>query len=248
MQLTFDIGDSSAPKGHALVYFRGAVHPGKVFATYLVVFPLKINIAKYVPPFLASSLGGAAMGEISSFPMPPAPEEVESYDWLVRLAKARSDDLIFGGNLGNFDVAVAIQTVGEIAQEYTDMWDQHNKAQNAAVVTPAIEKGTAFNEVMFGLLSERDKLGELSRLLVRLRFAVESRDKLMEGDVEEEMRLLGRYLPEEYKIERIAYWAKDSSDKGARLAQLYVDRCYGLSDKDQARIGKSEQDILSLES
>jgi hypothetical protein len=248
MQLTFDIGDATTPKGHALVYFRGAVHPGKVFATYLVVFPLKINIAKYVPPFLASSLGGASMGEISSFPMPPAPEEVESYDWLVRLAKSRSDDLIFGGDLGNFDVAVAMQTVSEIAQRYTDMWDRHNKTQTAAAETPAVEKGTAFNEVMFGLLGERDKLGELSRLLVRLRFAVESRDRLMERDVEEEMRLLGRHLPEEYKIERVIHWAKDPSDKGARLAQLYVDRCYSLSDKDQSRIGNLEQEIQSLES
>jgi len=76
MDLIFDIGDSNRPKGHALVYFRDNLDSEKVYATYVVVFPLPVNIAKYVPPFLASTLGTASMADISSFPMPPVPEEV----------------------------------------------------------------------------------------------------------------------------------------------------------------------------
>ena len=37
MDLVFDRGDASAPKGHALLYFREASGVGKLYSTYVVV-------------------------------------------------------------------------------------------------------------------------------------------------------------------------------------------------------------------
>ena len=109
------------------------------------------------------------------------------------------------------------------------------------------EEGIDVNEVMFSLLSERDRLSELSKLVVKFRFAVEGSDHQMQRDVEGEMKTLGRYLPEDYKIDRLIEVGMDASAKGTRLAQLYVDRCYGLSEGNGDKVEHLEQEIKTLE-
>ena len=246
MELIFDLGNSSRPKGHALVYFRDSLYSDKVYATYVVVFPLPVNMSKYVPPFLASSLGGASLDDISSFPMPPVPEEVESYSRLTQLAQARDDDLIYCGTMSAGDVPAAMQNVSEVAQRYTEMWTEYSKSQVPAIAEPT-EEGVAVNEVMFSLLNERDRLGELSKLVVKFRFAVEGSDHQMQEDIEGEMKTLGRYLPDDYKIDRLMEVGMDASAKGTRLTQLYLDRCYSLSEGNGDKVQHLEQEIKTLE-
>ena len=55
MELTFERGDASRPAGHALLYFTTGM-PERVLATYLVVPPVELNLAKYMPPMFAASL------------------------------------------------------------------------------------------------------------------------------------------------------------------------------------------------
>src|ERR671938_591311 len=47
--LTFRAGDPDRPRGHALVFFRDADDPTAVWATYLVVTPIQMDLGKYVP-------------------------------------------------------------------------------------------------------------------------------------------------------------------------------------------------------
>ena len=247
MDLTFDIGDSNRPKGHALVYFRDNLDSEKVYATYVVVFPLPVNIAKYVPPFLASTLGTASMADISSFPMPPVPEEVESYERLTQLAEARHDDLIYGGTHSETDVPSAMQTIGEIAQQYSEIWTQFDGSQIAAAIGEPSDAGLGVSEVMYSLLGGRDRLNELSKLVVKFRYAVEGQDQEMRREIDNELRTLARFMPEEYQIGKLIDAAMDSSSRGTRLAQLYVDRCYGLSDDDSDKVEHLEREIRALE-
>ena len=79
MDLTFERGDPQHPKGHALVYFRVSTEPDKVYATYVITLPIKADLGKYVPPFLASHLGGMPLSDFSAFAMPPIPEPVRSH-------------------------------------------------------------------------------------------------------------------------------------------------------------------------
>ena len=51
MELNFEIGDPSQPRGHALLYFTDSSN-GQVFATYVVLLPITVDVSKYVPPFL----------------------------------------------------------------------------------------------------------------------------------------------------------------------------------------------------
>lgn len=246
MELVFEYGNSLEPKGHALIYFRDQVDPDRVYATYLVVFPLAVNISKYIPPFLASSLGGATMSEISSFPMPPVAEEVESYQRLVRLAESRSDDLLFGGTISGGGVASSVQAIGEISKRYTEIWNQFNEG-NMAAIEEAVDEGVGVAEVMYSLLSEKDRLNELATLLAKHRFAVEGNDAELKAEIEAEMKTLSQYMPERFKLEKLLEVVGDASVRCTRLAQLYVNRCYGLFADKTDEVADLDKEIAALE-
>jgi hypothetical protein len=248
MALEFEIGNPQKPRGHALVYFRDSMDSEKLYATYVVVFPLPVNIAKYVPPFLANSLGSASVAEISSFPMPPVPEDVESYERILQLAEARGDDLIYGGVHSPRDVAGGMQAVGEIAHEYSEIWSKFDESQRVPALEEPAEEGLSVSEVMYSLLGEKDRLNELSKLVVKFRYAVEGRDREMREEVSNELHILARFLPERYHVGKLIDAAEDSSSRGTRLAQLYLERCYGLSDEDAAKVEGLEREIRAMES
>src|SRR5690348_2177516 len=44
--LTFRAGDADRPRGHALVFFRDSAAADQVWATYLVVAPIKMDLGK----------------------------------------------------------------------------------------------------------------------------------------------------------------------------------------------------------
>ena len=97
MALDFERGDSANPGGHALVYFRAYDDESKIYATYLIVPPINIELAKYMPPMFASKISMTDVANVSSIPLPPVPEQVESLDLIMALAESRNDDLIYGG-------------------------------------------------------------------------------------------------------------------------------------------------------
>ena len=247
MDLNFEIGDSSNPRGHALVYFRGNLDSEKVYATYVVVFPLPVNISKYVPPFLASSLGSTSMADLSSFPMPPIPEEVESYLRLTQLSESRNDDLIYGGIHSETDIPAAMQMINDIAQAYTELWTEYDSDQSPHNTIDPNDEGLGVNEVMYSLLGEKDRLNELSKLVVKFRYALEGGDQELRKEVDGELRTLARFLPLDYQMPKLIDAAQDSSTRGTRLAQLYLERCYGLSDDDGDKVDNLDKEIKLLE-
>src|SRR5438094_7449997 len=120
--LTFRAGDPDRPRGHALVFFRDGDSPDQVWATYLVVAPIKMELGKYIPAAFASQLAGqlAAAGP-SAYPLPPVPERYEGgLDALERLAELRNDDLIDGGTLRMSDPLYALQPVTDIGAQYAE--------------------------------------------------------------------------------------------------------------------------------
>lgn len=258
MALTFEIGDPSAPKGHAIAYFRSGAD---VLATYVLVLPISMDMGKYLPPLLASQLGGMAgnlMGEgMGSFAAPPVPEQVESLDYLERLARVRGDDLVSGGTVVLGDVAAAMSEAAEVVQEYARLYDAHTKlataasaggpqatdAQPTALDAGADQGGGRVDHVLYELMTERDKLGELSKLVGTMRFATERDDGSLVAETDESIEALERLLPERYWTAKVRAAAKDTSENGAKLAQLYVERCYKLLDDDFAAVQLLEKRI-----
>ena len=263
MNLAFDQGNPQRPKGHALVYFRVSTEPDKVYATYVVTLPIQADLSKYVPPFLAAHLGSAPLSEFSAFAMPPVPEPVDSYQTLENLSRLRNDDLIYADSMFSFDLPRMMEAVTEAVQEYSSICAKFLEtatAQDAPAEAPVEETRPAelpdvpdedtsyqVNEVLFSLMSEGDKLTELSRLLGKLRFAQEGSDSGMASEATAEINSLGRYLPPEFRLSGLLAAAQDASQRGSRLAQLYLDRCFRLSAGDSGSAHDLEREIRSLE-
>ncbi len=269
MDIQFEIGDPRRPRGHALLYFRVDTEPDNLYGTYIVTWPITVDLTKYVPPFLASQLGSAGNQQLtnfSEFAMPPVPTLVEGgYDHFVRLANLRSDDLVYGGSMFSFDLMRMMESVSEAVQAYADAWAQSEGARptpgpagdaapagsvsttTAAVAAPADaaaeSDGMGVNEVLWSFMSEGDRLAEMARLVGRLRFAQEGSDASDISDITAEMTALGRQFPAEFNIGALLAAASDASSRGARLAQLYLDRCYGLSAGDAEQVRRLDVEI-----
>ncbi len=270
MDLIFDRGDPQNPKGHALLYFRMDTEPDTVYATYVVTLPVKSDLTKYVPPFLASHLGSLPLSDLSAFAMPPVPEAVGSYSELERLSQLREDDLVYGGNMFSFDLPRMMETATDAVQTYSSLCsdalamtgtpvegaaaavgDEPGQSQTPAPAPapePEEEPDDSYNvnEVLFSFMSESDKLGELSRLLGRLRFAVDGSDQATADEVGEEVTVLARHLPENFRVKDLLDVARDNSDKSSQLAKLYIDRCFRLSAGDAGAAKELEDQIQSL--
>ncbi|PKB83003.1 MAG: hypothetical protein BZY88_03355 [SAR202 cluster bacterium Io17-Chloro-G9] len=272
MDLTFERGDPQHPKGHALLYFRVSTEPDKVYATYVVTLPVKSDLTKYVPPFLASHLGSLPLSDFSAFAMPPVPEALDSYEELERMSRFRDDDLVFGDSMFSYDLPRMMEAVTDAVQTYSQLYaDQTGGAASIGSATPEVEDTRSLeatgsiplggettasdegrdtsldvNEVLLSFMSERDKLGELSRLLGKLRFAVEGQDTHEADEVAAEISALGRHLPENFQVPSLLAVAKDTSQQASRLAQLYLDRCFRLSDGDASSAADLDQQIRSI--
>ena len=262
MDLYFDRGDSNNPAGHALVYFRVDTEPDKVYASYVVTLPIKSDLTKFLPPFLASHLGALPLNDLSSFAMPPVPEPVDGFGELERLSMQRGDDLVYAGSMFSYDLPRMMESVTEAVSSYGELYSASGKsatvAGEAAVVEgeslPVAEEpeeevdgSLSVNEVLFSFMSESDKLSELSRLLGRLRFAVEGADSAAAAEVGDEIRALARHLPEEFQLANLLAVSQDTSERSSQLAKLYLDRCFRLSAGETAQAAELEEEIRRLQ-
>ena len=255
MDLTFDRGDNRRPKGHALVYFRVDTEPDRVYATYVVTLPVQVDLTKYVPPFLATHLGNLPQSELSAFAMPPVPEAVDSLLELQRLSELRNDDLVYGTSMFSFDLPRMMESVSVVVEAYSQLCAEYSKQATTQELSAPDDgaresEDTSYqvNEVLFSLMSESDKLAEVSRLLGKLRFAQDGQDTAMMVEVTEEITALARYLPQEFLVSSLLAAAQDASRNSSRLAQLYLDRCFRLSAGDSSSVRALEEQIQSLES
>ena len=260
MDLYFDRGREDSPSGHALLYFRVDTEPEKVYASYIVTLPIKADLTKYVPPFLASHLGALPLNDLSAFAMPPVPEALDGYEMLERLSQQRGDDLVYGGSMFSFDLPRLMEAVSDAVSKYAEMYSAAGKSAATAgevVSEPAgqpldepddaMDESFSVNEVLLSFMSEGDKLSELARLLGQLRFAVEGSDRAAADEVGEEIRALARHLPEEFQVSNLLVVAQDTSERSSQLAKLYLDRCFRLSAGDRGQAAELESEIRRLQ-
>ncbi len=250
MMLSFDRGDSRRPKGHALLYFRAWADPSALFATYLIVPPIAVEISKYIPPMFAAQfqqMGGAS--GVTVFPYPPIPERVEGYELLERLAAAREDDLISGGSVDASSPHNLLQATAEAAQQYFGDYSSYVESLTAAHPEPLPEASSLeVSEVLYGLMGERDRLAELAKLSGQLRYAVAGKDDRLAAEAVGELQRLGKFLAEKYRLEEVIQSARRPGPEGDRLTQLYLGRAYRLADEDYEAVRQLEAEIHQLKS
>jgi len=246
MSLSFEQGSQHQPRGHAILYFRSA---SDVMATYIIVLPLQVDFTKYIPPLMANQVKDAGLEQFSAFAMPPVPESVGSYEALEDLARNRGDDLIYGGAIPADDFMQSAQLVNEAVQSYAQIYREHIWTPQAGGTEQghSAAPGLSVGEVVYSLMSEQDKLSELTKLVGKTRFAVEGKDTHQLEETEAEMRTLARHLPDGFQVPRLIEAARLSLEQGPRLAELYLERCYKLRNEDYLGLKAVEEAIQGLE-
>ena len=254
MAITFERGSQDAPKGHAFVYVRGGGGADDVWASYIVMLPVSVDLAKYMPPFLLNQMGDASIQDMSAFAFPPAPEMMDGMAQLDALAEMRDDDVLYAGVCNTDDVPSMMMAVGDAVQAYSDAYNAALEQSGGAAMgtgggdSDALEGGGfAVNEVMYGLMSDADKLNELSTLVSKLRFAVDSGEDALIREAEADIGLLSRHLDFDHKTERIVSGVKRGDDNSRRLTMLYVQRCYCIVHEDYITLGQVEEQIAAIE-
>ena len=246
MDFTFERGSADNPRGHALIYFQNSRDAGELLATYLVVLPIQVDVSKYVPPFLMNQIGEVGAKELSAFAFPPAPELISGLDYIQDLAKAREDDIIFGGTISTMDVASLLGTVNDAVGWYAELCSDPTE-QPAVLEDHVDDDGLSVNDILYGLMSDQDKLSELTRLVGRLRDAVSSGDLALAGETRSEIMALGRHLPDSHEVSRLAEAAGSGGENAAKLASLYLQRCFHLMSEEYVELGQVEEDIRGME-
>ena len=164
------------------------------------------------------------------------------------LVAARGDDLLFGGDADASRVPDLLSSVNAIVQAYAQAYLAYAQslASRQPVWAPEGPSELGVTEVLYELMGDRDRLADLARLVAKLRFAVEGDDRAQIDEAESEVRTLAKYLPTEYDMGALLAAAKDPTRLGGELAQLYLERCYKLTDKDNDSLLVLEERIRAL--
>ncbi len=235
MNLIFERGDRDVPSGHALIYFRA--EDGAILATYVSVPPIPFNLGKFVPAFLAGAMEGLDLGSnMVTTPLPPSPEEVAGIEYLRALADRRSDDLIFAGGVNRSDVMRLMSEAAEAARQYGELYEQSTLPDSAA---PPAEP-TRPND-QFAALSEQEKLNQLTTLTGRLRDSLGTGEP--DEDIERDMQTLGASLPAKYHVGDLVVAAAIRGERGQKLAQLYLERCFKLYHEEYLDLERIDREI-----
>ena len=252
MSVEYHRGDWARPKGHAFIYLRNSLDNEEVWATYVVVLPITVDLSKYVPPFLMNQIGEMDAKDLSAFAFPPAPELVVGYDAIEQMAEMRDDDILYIGAHNPSDVTGAMNRVGEAVQTYTEecarVTGPSTSGGDDAIAESSVEaEGLNVNDVLYGLMSDSDKLGELSKLIGRLRFALDGSDDRLVSETESEIDLVANHLPQSHNIPQLVEAVKSNDSRSAELADVYLQRSYHLVHEDYAKLTAIEGRIRELE-
>ena len=252
MSIDYHRGDWVRPKGHAFIYLRNSLDHEEVWATYVVVLPITVDLTKYVPPFLMNQIGEMDAKDLSAFAFPPAPERVSGYDAIERMAEVRDDDILYVGTHNPSDVTGALGRVSEAVQSYSEEYAQiagsPTEGSEATDDKDADVEELSVSDVLYGLMSDSDKLSELSKLIGRLRFAVDGSDDRLISETESEIALVANHLPQSHNITQLVEAVKSNDSRSAELADVYLQRSYHLVHEDYAKLTAIEGRIKELES
>jgi hypothetical protein len=248
MQPTFERGDPQRPRGHALVYFRAGDDPDVVLASYIVVPPVTMDLAKYVPPMFAAQLPAMMPSGPSVFPLPPFPEQVESLALVRRLAQARDDDLLDGGTVDRSDMQRLLIGMTDIAGEYGRLYTSYverlplEETEREPEALPEVD----VEELLLSVMSESEKVGRLAKMTGTVRYALEGDDRVLLRETVVEMERVGRNLRQQYRVAELLQAAQDPNERGGRLTELLLQRCYKLAAEEYDALEALDREIERL--
>ncbi len=256
MSIRFLRGDPQAPKGHAIFVARSNTDSRNILSTYCVVPPIPLSLAKYLPSFLASQLSPEELQDATNVPVMPIPpmlEEGSTLEHLQMLAERRDDDLCEIGTVNPREEGTRMQLVAQACQEYGQYYVTYASAfSTTSIASEEIESPAALDdldaeELLIQTMTDRQRLAELGKLIGVARYALEGRDTQLLQETKLRMQRITASLPDKYRSSELIASAVDSSEKGSRLAELYLERGYKLLDEEYAEIPGIERAIRELQ-
>lgn len=257
MSIRFLRGNPQSPKGHAIFIARSDTDNRTVLATYCVVPPMPLSLAKYLPSFLASQLSPEDLQEATNVPVMPIPpmlEEGSTLERLQMLAERRDDDLCDIGTVNPKDEGARMQLVAQGCQEYGQFYVNFAStfAQLPSIAAVAEDTPIALDdmdadELLIQTMTDRQRLAELGKLVGVARYALEGHDEQQLQETRQRMRRVAEALPDKYRTDELLSAAFDPSERGARLAELYLERAYKLLDEEYADIPDIERAIREIQ-
>ena len=255
--LQFLRGNSQRPRGHAIFIARSSSDLRTVYATYCVVPPIPMSLAKYLPPLFASQIPAEELQEASNMagmPIPPMLEEGMSLEQLEELAEHRDDDLCDIGTISGRDEISRMQLATTSCQEYAQLYaDYISTAQRSQAAARIEEQGPVSDfsnidpeDLLVQSMSDRQKLAEMGKLVGMARYALEGHDTQLLQDTKRRMERIAASLADKYRGREIVASATDPGATSARLAELYMNRAYKLLDEEYADIPNIERAIREM--
>jgi hypothetical protein len=256
MTIHFLRGDEQSPKGHAIFIARSTFNARVVLATYCVVPPTPLSLAKYLPPLVASQIPPEDLQDATNVPVMPIPpmlEEGSTFEHLQMLAERRDDDLVDLGTLNPNDNGARLQLVQEGCQEYGQYYATYALRFKDTEAVPLTEEEAiplddlSPEELLFTTMDDRERLAELSKLVGMARYALDGHDMGLLQETKKRMLRLANRIPEKYRGNELIMAAVEPGERGAKLAQLYLERGYKLLDEEYADIPEIERSLRELQ-
>jgi hypothetical protein len=256
MGIHFLRGNAQTPRGHALFFARSTRDSRVIYSTYCLIPPIPMSLAKYFPPIFAAQipieeLQGAA--NISGMPIPPTLEEGMTLEQLEDLAERRDDDLCDIGTISSEEIErmqAASANCQEYAQLYINYTAQKRPMQRKTTAAPSgpikIDELNT-EDLLLDTMPERQKLGELSKLIGTARYALDGHDDTQLQETKRLMERIIRRLPEKYRGTELVTAATSNTANSGRLAELYLNRAYKLIDEEYADIPGMDRTIQDLQ-
>src|SRR6266705_2152900 len=142
--------------------------------------------------------------------------------------------------------AAKMQRVQEGCQEYGQLYLNYPLTFENAPVAHVIDQISTplddldAEDLLIQTMTDRQRLTELSKLIGMARYASEGQDTGILQETQQKMQRIVKRMPEKYRGQELISAAMDPSERGARLAELYLERGLKLFDEEYADIPRIE--------
>lgn len=218
---------------------------------------MPLSLAKYLPSFLAAQMSPEELQDATNVPVMPIPpmlEEGNTLEHLQMLAEERDDDLCEIGTINPRDEKGRMELVAQGCQEYGQLYMNHASTFRSAPPELSTLESEPIplddldtDELLIQTMTDRQRLAELSKLVGVVRYALDGKDTHLLQETRQRMQRIARQLPEKYRSAELIAAATSSQERGARLAELYIERGYKLLDEEYADIPGIEHSIRELQ-
>ena len=138
------------------------------------------------------------------------------------------------------------QEYGVLYMNYAATFTQAASPMEIEAEEPVALDDLDAEELLMETMTERQRLAELSKLVGVARYAMEGNDKPLLQETKQRMQRIAKPLADKYKSSELLAAAFDTSERGAKLAQLYLERSFKLLDEEYAEIPGIERAIREL--